>query len=91
MAYIRAQAPNGYLLSHDRFLMEKIRKKWGNARAANERKANKALAESKCTRICHAEHKLLSSASKLQPVVAITCRAYGRVGRVNYTTFSAHR
>ncbi|KAL3154994.1 hypothetical protein ABBQ38_011519 [Trebouxia sp. C0009 RCD-2024] len=45
VAYIRAQATNGYLLFNDKFLAEKFSKKWGNARAAHERKANKELAE----------------------------------------------
>ncbi|KAL3131735.1 hypothetical protein ABBQ38_007454 [Trebouxia sp. C0009 RCD-2024] len=45
MAYIRAQATNGYLLFNDKFLAEKFSKKWGNARAAHDRKANKELAE----------------------------------------------
>ncbi|KAL3133339.1 hypothetical protein ABBQ38_007213 [Trebouxia sp. C0009 RCD-2024] len=44
MAYIRAQAKYGYLLTNDKKLTERIRKKWGNAKAALDRKANKAIA-----------------------------------------------
>ncbi|KAL3158137.1 hypothetical protein ABBQ32_011733 [Trebouxia sp. C0010 RCD-2024] len=50
MAYIRAQAKYGYLLTNDKKLTERIRKKWGNAKAALERKANKAIADDHKTR-----------------------------------------
>ena len=56
IAHIRAQGRYKYLLTNDKKLQDRIKKKWGNEKAALERTANKAIPAGKYTNAGHSLH-----------------------------------